>query len=245
MSSGWNLGNKLIGGITNFVGLTDTDAAQRGADEYTSGVNTAGDQLHSDLEPLYDTYKSAMDNGYSLGENLDRYSGRMNQNNADIGATYQDTQKEADKALTSENIQSYMNPYSQSKANAAAQAMAGKAGGSLQSSATNQNMYDAAADSYAKDWNTATQTAQNNYQNQYSANNQALNGLGMEASNYNSQLNAEMTPFQQYQNLLTSEASQKYAGNVAAAQAAGEAAGTNQGWFSSLLGSTFLGGGQK
>ena len=54
-----------------------------------------------------------------------------------------------------------------------------------------------------------------------------------------------MTPFQQYQNLLTSEASQKYAGNVAAAQAAGEAAGTNQGWFSSLLGSTFLGGGQK
>ena len=39
MSSGWNLGNKLIGGITNFVGLTDTDAAQRGADEYTSGVS--------------------------------------------------------------------------------------------------------------------------------------------------------------------------------------------------------------
>lgn len=245
MSSGWNLGNKVIGGVTDFVGLTDTDAAQRGADEYTSGVSRAGDQLHSDLEPLYDTYQSAMNDGYSLGENLDRYSGRMNQNNADIGATYQDTQKEADKALTSENIQSYMNPYSQSKANAAAQAMAGKAGGSLQSSATNQNMYDAAADSYAKDWNTATQTAQNNYQNQYSANNQALNGLGMEASNYNSQLNAEMTPFQQYQNLLTSEASQKYAGNVAGAQAAGEAAGTNQGWFSSLLGSTFLGGGQK
>ena len=84
MSIGWNLGNKLIGGITNFVGLTDTDAAQRGADEYTSGVSRAGDQLHSDLEPLYDTYQSAMNDGYSLGENLDRYSGRMNQNNADI-----------------------------------------------------------------------------------------------------------------------------------------------------------------
>ena len=245
MSSGWNLGNKLIGRITNFVGLTDTDAAQRGADEYTSGVSTAGDQLHSDLEPLYDTYQSAMNNGYSLGENLDRYGDRMNENNANIGATYQDTQNEAKKAMTSENVQSYMNPYAQSKANAASQAMAGRAGGSLQSSATNQNMYNAAADSYANDWNTARQTAQTNFQNQYSANGQALTGLGQQASNYNSQLNAEMTPFQQYQNLLTSEASQKYAGNVAAAQAAGEAAGTNQGWFSSLLGSTFLGGGQK
>lgn len=227
--------------LTDAAGLTDTKAAGRAASSYNSGINAADKQLHSDLEPLYNTYLGEINNGRSLGEGLDKFDSRVNQANADIGATYNDTQDAANKAMTSSNIQGFMNPYAEYKANAAADAVAGNAGGSLQSSAATQGMYDAAAKSYANDWNSAANTAQNDYNNTLSANNQALSGIGQQTANYGNQLSADLTPFQQYQDLLTSEASQKYAGNVAATQAISEAEGENKSWLNQLLGSA-LGG---
>lgn len=221
----------VINDIGNGLGLWDTETGERTTDAWNSGIEQANTQLSSDLAPIYEQYQTAMDNGRSLDENLSWFENTNEQLNQSRVANANAELDDARKAMTAENIQSFVNPYSDFKASKAMQQMAGRAGGALQSSATNDAMYNAAADSYGQDWNTAVGYANQDFANKhvgYQA--QRDNIAGIENNTMNT-MHAKMTPFQQWQDLKSSEASQKYNAEIAKTQAAAQTAGEDQSWL--------------
>lgn len=221
---------------TDWLGLTDTKAADRGVDTYNKGINSANENLSNNLQPLYSQYQTAMNNGKGLDESISNYDDTTNNIINRTNELSSDTQNEANNALTASNIQSYMNPYAQQKANAAAQSMAGRAGSSLQSSAMNQDMANAAAQSYGNDYNTAAQTAQLNYGNQAGANTNEQSNLAANAGLASNQMSANLTPWNQYQDLLTSQSTQQYNADVAGAGTNAALQGQNKSWLGNLAG---------
>lgn len=221
----------VINGVGNTFGLWDTNTGERMNNAWNSGVGQANTQLSSDLAPIYEQYQTAMGNGRSLDQNLSWFENTNEQLNQSRVANANAELGDARKAMTADNIQSFVNPYSDFKASKAMQQMAGRAGGALQSSATNDAMYNAAADSYGQDWNTAVSYANQDLANKhvgYQA--QRDNITGIEKNTMNT-MQANMTPFQQWQDLKSSEASQKYNAEIAKTQAASQAAGEDQSWL--------------
>ena len=221
----------VINGAGNTFGLWDTNTGNRMNKAWNSGIEQANTQLSSDLAPIYEQYQTAMGNGRTLDQNLSWFENMNDQLNQVRGANALAELGDARNAMTAENIQSFVNPYSDFKASKAMQQMAGRAGGALQSSATNDAMYNAAADSYGQDWNTAVGYANQDFANKhvgYQA--QRDNLAGIENNTMNT-MQAKMTPFQQWQDLKSSEASQKYNAEIAKTQAAAQAAGEDQSWL--------------
>lgn len=213
------------------LGLWDGDTGERMTDTYNSGVTAANEQLSSDLAPVYDQYQQAIGNGRSLDQNLSWFEGTQNNLNKVRSDNALAELSDARNTMTSDNIQKYMNPYSDFKASKAMQQMAGRAGGALQSSATNDAMYNAAADSYGQDWNTAVGYANQDFSNKHTGYQaQRDNIAGIENNTMNT-MQAKMTPFQQWQDLKASEASQKYNAEIAKTQVAAQAAGQDQSWL--------------
>ena len=220
-----------INGVGNTFGLWDTNTGERMNNAWGSGIEQANTQLSSDLAPIYEQYQTAMGNGRNLDQNLSWFENSNEFLNQVRGENALAELGDARKAMTAENIQSFVNPYSDFKASKAMQQMAGRAGGALQSSAANDAMYNAAADSYGQDWNTAVDYANKDFGNKhvgYQA--QRDNLAGIENNTMNT-MQAKMTPFQQWQDLKSSEASQKYNAEIAKTQAAAQAAGEDQSWL--------------
>ena len=118
MAFGWN---DIMGGITDWLGLTDTEAAERGLDAMTKESNYASRTMHKQMEPVLETYYDAM-KGRGMGSVLNQYQQNM---------------MDTENAASADNVQNFMNPmYGQAMRQAANQALAG-AGSSLQSSAAN------------------------------------------------------------------------------------------------------------
>lgn len=197
--------NNIWGGVTDWMGLTDTGAGQRGLDALTEGANTASQTMHKQMQPVMDMYDDAMI-GRGMGSVLDQYQKNM------MGT---------EDAASAENVQNFMNPmYGQAIRQATNQALAG-AGGSLQSSAANTAVGKGVGDTVQSMWNTAFQQAMAD----------AKNKQGI----YGDVTNMNLMPSQNWSQLTADMAGTEYTKNMDLAQAAGQVAGQNQSWLGNLF----------
>jgi len=202
MAFSWN---NLWGGITDWMGLTDTGAGQRGLDALTEGANSASQTMHEQMQPVMDMYGNAMV-GRDMGSVLDQYQQNM------MGT---------ENAASADNVQNFMNPmYGQAMRQAANQALAG-AGSSLQSSAANTAVGQGVGNTVQNMWNNAFQQAMTD----------AKNKQGI----YGKVTNMNLMPSQNWSQLTSDMAGTEYTKNMDLAQAAGQVAGQNQSWLGNLF----------
>lgn len=197
--------NNLWGGITDWTGLTDTQAGQRGLDALTEGANSAAQTMHRQMQPVMDMYDDAMI-GRDMGSVLDQYQQNM------MGT---------EDAASAGNVQNFMNPmYGQAMRQAADQALAG-AGSSLQSSAANTAVGQGVGNTVQSMWNTAFQQAMAD----------AKNKQGI----YGNVTNMNLMPSQNWSQLTSDMAGTEYTKNMDLAQTGGQVAGQNQSWLGNLF----------
>lgn len=199
-----DLGN-AVSGLTDAIGLTDTNAGRRGYNAMSQMATNAGNQLDNDMAPVFNMYQNAMA-GRPMSSVLDAYDMNMND---EVGAGQ------------SNNVQNYLNPmYQRSIRNATDQALAG-AGSSLQSSAANNVVATGVANTVGNMWNTAFNQAL-----QDSKNNQGIYGATMQSN---------LMPSLNWAQLQSDTAGNRYTRNMDLAQAAGQVSGLNQSWFGNLF----------
>ena len=197
--------NNLWGGITDWMGLTDTKAGQRGLNALTEGANSASQTMHEQMQPVMDMYGNAMV-GRDMGSVLDDYEQNM------MGT---------ENAASADNVQNFMNPmYGQAMRQAANQALAG-AGSSLQSSAANMAVGQGVGNTVQNMWNNAFQQAMAD----------AKNKQGI----YGNVTNMNLMPSQNWSQLTSDMAGTEYTKNMDLAQAGGQVAGQNQSWLGNLF----------
>lgn len=197
--------NSAFSGLTDWLGITDTKANDRGLKELKSQASSATDTLNQQMAPVMQMYQEAM-NGRSMNDVLDQYDSAM-ANEKDAGSE--------------SNVQDYLNPnYNRALSNAANQALGG-AGSSLQSSAGANAVANAVANSSTSMWNTAFSQAL-----QDSANNQTI---------ANNVLSADMNPSQSWGQLTSDLANTQYSQNMDLATAAGQTAGQTKSWLGNIF----------
>ena len=232
MSLSWS---KLRSGIRNTVAniadplnlVHDSETGERAQSAWNSGASTANSQLESDLAPYNSELESAK-SGRDMSTLLNNYDSSMSgirSNENSIDAT---NQEQANNAMTASNIQSFMNPYVNSQMKAASQSVAGGAGSALQSSATNQNMYNAAASTYGNAYNQAVENTNENLENQTNANKFSMNNNQQQATQLNNQLSWDIKPEQEWLDLGTDVASQRYNQNMTGANVSAQVAGQSR-----------------
>lgn len=198
-----------IGDVTSWAtdmsGLTDTQAAQRGLKALREQAGAAQETLDTDIAPVMDMYDQAKQ-GRQMGDVLDAYRTGM------MGT---------EQAAGEENVQKFLNPmYSRAIENATNQALAG-AGSSLQSSAANKSVGTAVGNQVQNMWQQAFQNAMADAQNKQKV------YTGVEQS--------DLTPSLNWAQLTSDLAGTKYTTGMDLAQAAGQVAGQNQGWFGNMF----------
>lgn len=196
---------KILGGVTDAIGLTDTQAPQRGLEALEERADSAESGLDANMQPIFDMYQGAMQ-GRQMGDVLNTYRQQMmgTENAADAG-----------------NVQNFLNPmYDRAIENATNQALAG-AGSSLQSSAANQAVGTAVGNQVQNMWNQAFQQAMADAQNKQGV--------------YGSVMQADIMPAMNWAQLASDIAGTKYTKGMDLAQAAGQTAGQNQSWFGNLF----------
>lgn len=199
------LPGKIITGVTDAFGLTDTQAGQRGLSALSERADQANATLNTRMQPVFDMYGQAMQ-GREMGDVLD---------------TYRDKMMGTEGAASAENVQQFMNPmYNRAIEGAANQALAG-AGASLQSSAANRAVTDAVADKSTEMWQTAFNNALKDAQNRQ--------GI------YGGVLQSDIMPSTSWGQLTSDLAGTEYTKNMDVAQAAGQVGGQNQSWFGNLF----------
>lgn len=200
-----NIAGGIFGGVTDFIGLTDRAAPQRGLDALTAQANAANAQLDRDMQPIFGMYDTAMQ-GRQMGDVLD---------------TFRQNMMGTENAASEENVRNFMNPmYNRVVQNAANQALAG-AGSSLQSSAANQAVGTAVGNQVQNMWNAAFD--------------QAMKDANNKQGIYSQVAQADLMPSQSWAQLTSDVAGTKYTKNMDLAQAAGQTAGTSKSWFGSLF----------
>ena len=196
---------KIISGVTDAFGLTDTQAASRGLGALEGRADAAEQNLDTNMQPIFDMYGNAMQ-GRRMDDVLDTYRANM------MGT---------ENAASSQNVEQFLNPmYDRAIENATNQALAGT-GSSLQSSAANQAVGAAVGNQVQNMWNTAFRQAMADAQNK-----QGIYGYVMQS---------DITPSMNWAQLTSDVAGTKYTKGMDLAQAAGQTAGQNQGWFGNLF----------
>lgn len=194
-----------IGGFTDWLGITDTKAQQRGLDALNSGVADANANLDASMQPVFGMYQDAM-RGRNMGDVLDTYRQQMS-----------GTANAADQ----NNVANFMNPmYGRAVSNAANQALAG-AGSSALSTAGNNAVATGVADTTQSMWQDAFRNAMADAQNKQGV--------------YGSIAQSDLSPSNSWAQLSSDLAGAKYDAQTAQANAAAQVAGQNRGWFSSLF----------
>lgn len=192
-------------GVTDWFGLTDTGAPQRGYDAMEAGANAANAQLDKQMKPIMDMYGNAM-KGRKMGDVLD---------------TYQNQMMGTENAAGAENVQDFLNPqYGRAISNATNQALAG-AGSGLQSSAANTAVGTAVGNQVSNMWQQAFENAMAD----------ANNKQGI----YNSTMQSNLMPSLNWAQLSSDLAGTQYTKNMDLAQAKGQTAAQDQSWFGSLF----------
>lgn len=194
-----------LGTLTDVLGITDTQAGQRGYDTLKELADKSDAQLSSDMQPVYDMYQQASQ-GRDLNTVLNQYDSRMN-NAYDAGSA--------------DNVQNYLNPmYGRAMRNAADQSLAG-AGASLQSSAADAAVANAVGNQSTQMWNQAFQQALSDSQNNQNV--------------ANNQLKADSMPALNWAQLTADTASTRYNKNMDLANAGAATVGQSRGIFANLF----------
>ena len=198
-------GGASISGITDWLGITDTQAQQRGLDALNSGAAGANANLDASMQPVFGMYQDAMQ-GRNMGDVLDTYRQQMS-----------GTANAADQ----NNVANFMNPmYGRAVSNATNQALAG-AGSSALSTAGNNAVASGVADTTQSMWQDAFRNAMTDAQNKQGV--------------YGSIAQSDLSPSNSWAQLTSDLAGAKYDAQTAQANAAAQVAGQNRGWFSSLF----------
>jgi len=194
-----------IGDITDWLGITDTKAQQRGLDTLNSEVAGANANLDASMQPVFGMYQDAMQ-GRNMGDVLDTYRQQMS-----------GTASAADP----NNVANFMNPmYGRAVSNATNQALAG-AGSSALSTAGNNAVASGVADTTQSMWQDAFRNAMIDAQNKQGV--------------YGNIAQSDLSPSNSWAQLTSDLAGAKYDAQTAQANAAAQVAGQNRGWFSSLF----------
>lgn len=195
----------VLSGITDWLGLTDTEAGQRGYDALEKQANEAEQQLNEDMSPILGMYSDAM----------------TDRNMSDVLDDYDTSMTGEQNSGNWSNVQNYLNPmYGRAMRNASDQALAG-AGSALQSSAANTSVTNAVGNQSTNMWQQAFQNAMADSQN-----NQNI---------YTSKLNSNLIPSLSWAQLGSDLASTKYTKNMDLANAGASVAGQSQGMFANLF----------
>lgn len=196
---------KIIGGITDSIGITDTGAQQRGLEELKSGMGSANADLDKQMQGVFDMYGSAMA-GRQMGDVLNQY---------------RDSMKGTEDAGGAANVERFMNPmYGRAMDNAANQALAG-AGSSALSTAGANAVSTGVGNTAQSMWQQAFNNAMADAQNKQ--------GI------YEAIEQSDMAPSLNWAQLTSDVAGSKYDAAASLANSAAQTAGQNQGWFSSLF----------
>lgn len=213
-------------GLTDALGITDSQAPQRAVDAANSGMASANAQLYKDMRPQLDQLWAAT-NGRGLDANLDRFDTTM-------GEAMNSTTQAGQNALgemnagSADNVQSYLNPKMNTMLQNTMQTVQGGAGSALQSSATNRNVANAVASQAGQMWDTAFNQALGDSTHNLQANQQFGQSANQQAGLAQSQLQADNDPIMNWINLNNDLAQQKYSGNIGTTQAATQAAGQSR-----------------
>lgn len=213
-------------GLTDALGITDSQAPQRAVDAANSGMANANAQLYKDLKPQLDQLWGAT-NGRGLDANLDRFDTTMGEA---MGSTTQAGQNALGEmnAGSADNVKSYLNPKMDTMLQNTMQTVQGGAGSALQSSATNRNVANAVASQAGQMWDTAFNQALGDSSHNLQANQQFGQSANQQAGLAQSQLQADNDPIMNWINLNNDLAQQKYSGNIGTTQAATQAAGQSR-----------------
>lgn len=224
----------LLGNLGGTLGITDPNKGNRALSTMQQGQQQANNQLDADTAMQMGMLTDAM-NGRTLGQNLDKYDSTM--------ATAQDKTNMAgdlawaqQNAGSSDNVSNYLNPQMDMMLGNTMQKMQGSAGSALQSSAATKSTANAVAQQAGNLWQQAFNNALSDSQNNQSVANQYLSNAQQNAQLAGAQLEADNAPAEDYLQLANDKAMQRYAGNVALTQAAGQNAGRDQSLLGSLLG---------
>lgn len=197
--------NDIMSGVTDWIGLTDTKAPQRGLNAFEQGANQAEQALDTQMQPVFDMYGNAM-KGRGMGDVLD---------------TYQQQMMGTENAADPTNVQKFLDPmYSRSIMNATNQALAG-AGSSLQSSAANQAVGTAVGNEISDMWQQAF--------------NNAMADAGNKQAVYGNVEQSNLMPSLNWSQLQSDIAGTKYTKNMDLANAKGQVAGQDMSWFGNLF----------
>lgn len=197
--------SKFWSGVTDWFGLTDTGAAQRGYDAMEEDANAANTKLDQQMQPVIDMYGNAMQ-GRDMGDILD---------------TYQNQMMGTENAAGADNVQNFLNPqYGRAISNATNQALAG-AGSSLQSSAANAAVGSAVGNQVSNMWQQAFQNAMADASNKQSV--------------YDSTMQSNLMPSLNWAQLTSDLAGTQYTKNMDLAQAKGQTEGQDTSWFGNLF----------
>lgn len=187
--------------MTDAFGLTDTQAGQRGLSAMEGRANAASQQLHQNMQPVLDMYGRAMD-GRDMGDVLGQATGAL-------GAT------------GNLDVNSWMNPMSDTVLNSAADRALAGAGSSLQSSGANNAVAGAVGNQQAQLWQQAFDNALADAENK------------QRVTKATTELN--LMPSLNWSQLASDIAGTEYTKDMDLAQAAGQVAGQNQSWFGNLF----------
>lgn len=194
-----------FGGITDWFGITDTGAQERGLDELNDQMSGANANLDASMQPVFGMYRDAM-----KGRDMDS-----------VLNTYRQQMRGTANAADPSNVDKFMNPmYGQAVSNATNQALAG-AGSSALSTAGNNAVAKGVADTTQSMWQDAFRNAMADAQNKQGV--------------YGNIAQADLSPSNSWAQLTSDLAGAKYDAQTAQANAAAQVAGQNRGWFSSLF----------
>lgn len=225
----------VLGNLGGTLGITDPNKGNRALSTMQQGQQQANNQLDADTAEQFGMLRDAMGSGRTLGQNLDAFDTSM-AGAQDKTNTAGDIMLGQQNAGSADNVQQYLNPEMDMILSNTMQRMQGGAGSALQSSATNRNTASAVAQQAGNLWQQAYSNAMGDAQNNLQVANQYQSNAGQNAQLATTQLQADNAPAEDYLQLANDKAMQRYAGNVALTQAAGQNAGRDQSLLGSLLG---------
>ena len=230
MAKWYESANGWVSGLTDALGITDSKAPQRAANAAREGMDAANLQLDWDLQGTNDMLNNAIGNGRSLDQTLNNYDYTMG--NAMAG-----TQKAGQNALgemdagSAGNVQNYLNPKMDEMLRGTAQAVAGRSGSTLQSSAANRNIADTVSNQAGQMWDTAFNQALGDSSHNLQANNQFGQTNQQLAGMAGQQYQVDSDPVMNWMNMNNDRAMARYGANTGITQANVQAAGTPNTWL--------------
>lgn len=198
------------------------------------GQKEASAQLDTDTSEQFNMLRNAM-NGRSLDQNLDTYNSAMGNQQALVDESTALSRGQQNVG-SSGNVNKYLNPQMDMMLNNTMQRVQGGAGSALQSSAATKAASNAVSQQAGNLWQQAYQNAIGDASNNLNVANSMASTADL-GSRFNQQnLTANNAPAEDYLQLSNDKAMQRYAGNIALAQANSANAAQDRSVLGNILG---------